>query len=303
MLRIDSARARRAIAAAVATVLMTLGAGATAAQAAPVEEAQPVTTEWVCSTMPSRVTDFRVFNGTAHTFAIQKFDAALGSFVSIEVSLDAQLTAGMQVNLNLTEPAADVTVNARYELWMNIPPEAVTPNFPPGPSDRSSTIYLPLEIPWANGPLPNGPTVFNTRVESLGGSFTSLDSGVWSGSGLQTLIFQSNTTIGATGVGGNGEYIQNTTASADLCYRYTYVPAASGPEPEPPSTPDEPTESDPAPDPEPTPETTLQELPALGAGDRFSAVLPLALGAALTILAGMMLRQRPLALGEVRPPR
>lgn len=301
MLRIDAARARRATGITVVTVLMTLAAGASAAQASPVEEAQPVTTPWVCSTMPSRVTDFRVFNGTAHSFTIPKFDESLGVFSAIDVSVDVELTAGMQVNLNLTEPEADVTVNARYELWMNIPPEPVAANFPPGPSDRAGTVYLPVEIAWANGPLPNGSTVFETRVESVGDSFTSLDSGVWAGSGLQTLTFQSNTTIGATGVGGNGEYIQNTTATADLCYRYTYLPVASDPEPdpdpEPPLTPDEPTDTDPAPSPEPE----LQELPSTGGDDRLGSVLPLALVAATAILGGMMLRQRSNARTAMRP--
>lgn len=282
MLSFVSSRVGRASTTVLAIAVLALGAGAPAAQAAPLEE--EVTTEWVCELQPHRVTDFRVFNGTAAIFTIEKFDESLGTFRSIEVTQEISLIADMSLILTPAGEETRIAISTLQEFWTNIPPEGVIANYPPAPVDRSSTIYGSHEIAWADRMFTAGTTAFDTRTFSNSASFSSADSAIWSGAGEQNLTLQTLTSIEVSGFGGNVRAEQQTTAEAEVCYRYTYVPVADELDPEPTPEP----EADPDPEPTVRPEPKPRTLPDTGITDSPA----LALAAASAIVAGALLLSR-----------
>lgn len=299
MLRFDAARARRATGVTVVTVLMTLAAGASAAQASPMEEAQPVTTPWVCLNGPD--VQFTLADARVASFEVPQFDNALGDFQLIEVTQSMELVTSMTVTVASAGAEELIRIYSTHSLWTNIPPALPLSDEPPTVGHTADYVAVTDDYLWAEGIYPVGFSDLGTEVLSEDSSFSSTDSGVWVGDGTLPVTVESHSYLEFSGVGGNGIVVQSTLARADLCYRYTYLPVASDPEPdpdpEPPLTPDEPTDSDPAPSPEPE----LQELPSTGGDDRLGSVLPLALVAATAILGGMMLRQRTNARTPVRP--
>lgn len=233
------------------------------AQAAPLPEATEVTGAWVCESQGHRVADFRVVDGTAATFAIPRFDPALGEFRRIEVTSDVDLISTMSLTLAMSQAQALIEMSAVHEVWMNIPPHAVTPNSPPLGDERANNLVLEFGIPWAQGVYQAGVTELGTRTGSDSGSFTSTDTDTWSGPGEQQLTLQTFSSVSIVGAGGNGTYTQVTTAAAEVCHRYTYLPLAEEEQsvPSPSPAPPQPTQP-----PAPTPsDPELADLPNTGA--------------------------------------
>ncbi len=295
MLTLNRARVRHSSTVLVVAGVLALGVGMPGAHAAPLN--QEVTGDWVCEVQGHRQTDFRVFNNTAATFSIEKFDDALGAFRSVEVRQSVVLNANMSIVLSTAQAETFVTVDGFHEVWVNIPPEPVTSNFPPAPDARSGSLYFSFLIPWADGPVANGTTTFDARTVSDSRAFTSTDAALWSGGGAQVVTLQTLSRIDYSGFGGNGGPTQQTTAQAELCYRYTFVPAAAEPPTDDPPVDDQPadepaSEPEAGVEPEPSPEPELQRLPDLGPDARTATLTTWALFGASVIVGGVLLRQR-----------
>ena len=211
MLRIDSARARRATAVAVATVLMTLGAGATAAQAAPVEEAQPVTTEWVCVNGPD--VQFTLADARVASFDVPQFNPSLGDFQLIEVTQSMELTTDMTVTVASAGTEELIRVFSTHSLWTNVPPASPITVQPPTVGQTAEYVAVSDDFLWAEGIYPVGFSDLGSEQLSEESSFSSADPGVWVGTGSLPVTVESHSYLEFSGVGGNGIVAQSTVKS------------------------------------------------------------------------------------------
>lgn len=258
----------RVAASAVLVVAASLaGSGAAVAQPQPTE----VTSEWVCETQPHRVTEFRIGDDTVAEFSISRFDPALGEFRAIEVTQSVDLISSMTIDLSTSAEQELIRIDASHVVWVNIPPALAKPNNPPTGTELDTHVVIQMQIAWADGIFTTGFSDLGTETRSSGSSFTSSDELVWAGSGSQTILMQSYTNLTLVGLGGNGTYVQETTAQAEVCYRYTFIPA------DVPDTPDP--ESDPDPESQILPDTGSHNLLPLG----LAALAFATVGALLTV--------------------
>lgn len=229
-------RRRRALLGGSTVMLLALGSAAVPAHATPAQaapgETREVVSDWSCDTRAHRVTDFIIEIGTEQTFEIPRFgETGLpGTFSSVEITQSAELKTSGEVTFNHMRETR-VKLQNDYEIWMNLPLNPVT-EFPE--MDLTKNLYAQASIIAyeASSQVGGGVTVqLPERFMTASDSRTSTDASVWDGDGSYDLVMQTMTSINWSGGGGNIVSGVETTAAAEVCYRYTYTVPVDPPAP------------------------------------------------------------------------
>ncbi|WEK59752.1 MAG: SdrD B-like domain-containing protein [Candidatus Microbacterium colombiense] len=205
------------------TLIASAAFGGSAIFASPAVAAEETLTVWSCDSAGPYLTEWNVDRGTAPVLEVPQFDPSLGTFLRAEVRFEvtAHQTLGMDVYADPLRNPYHVTHDSTVYAQLA---------FAGGSIDTDVRLAGSADLV-SDGTTPDGDfegadalTFDQTTTEtSPVATFTDPS---WVGPGNVTAVGSTLSSLSVRGAGGNLIVSQRTEASASLCVRYAYVPAA-----------------------------------------------------------------------------